>query len=845
MNSAFYNVNGFFQRLPEKVKKGRLWVWLLFIAITIVMIWGATLIQFDNSMESFFQDDDPVKLAYDRYRADFGSDEILYIVYKAKDGDIFSNRSLRAVRDIVDQLENVYTTGSTNNDTALNRITDVTSIINVSYLEAWEDALVSRDFIDQLPENKTESEKLKQVALSHPDYPLIYVSEDGQYGGIVIRTDFNARNKNNKIFDKEEAYDFEFSFDEPSSNGSPEQYNFDVTPMQDYVPFIAAVRTITDKRDDEDILEFYYAGTPESSGFIADVMMKEMGIIILGSLLLIMLVLFLLFRSLSAVLWPVVIVIASVIWMMGTIGWSGLMIGDTVNIIVFLLIAVGVADAIHILSGYLFFRRKGQDHEQAIRSVYKKSGFACFLTSVTTATGLFAMTVVPIVSMQLFGIFAGLGVLYAFLITVVMLPLMMDAIKPVSRKAVSSKKATMIQKTIGVFERAGQKSPILITIISVIIGVVLLSGFSKIVVDSNIITIIREDQPIRAAYDLIDEKMAGTGNVEVYFDSGSIDGLKDPVVLEAINGFQQRVESELGDIVYKSLSLSNVAKDAFRVLNDGDFSQYIIPEDPQVLSQTLFLFDSANPKDRRLLVSDDYRKARITLMTRNIGSRDGMPFMDQVKAIADDCFFDLKQKYPDLNYHYTGQIPLFLSMMSYMSWAQIQSFAVTLGAISVILFLVFGSLRTGLVSIIPNLFPIVTVIGVMGYFKVPLDLHTLLVLPIVIGISVDDTIHFLTHFRLEYKKSGNVEKAISNAMKEAGQAIIFTSLVLAAGYLVFLIAVNKGFGYFGILCSIAVITATIADLLLLPALLRLSHHTKVKKVSDKKIVTSLGGGNDQ
>ena len=121
------------------------------------------------------------------------------------------------------------------------------------------------------------------------------------------------------------------------------------------------------------------------------------------------------------------------------------------------------------------------------------------------------------------------------------------------------------------------------------------------------------------------------------------------------------------------------------------------------------------------------------------------------------------------------------------------------------------------------LLPIVTVFGVMGYFDIPLDLHTLLVIPIIIGIAVDDTIHFLTHFRIEYARSADVASAIAGAMREAGQAIVFTSLVLALGYLVFLVSVNKGFGYFGFLSSVAIMTALLADLVLLPALLRVVY----------------------
>jgi predicted RND superfamily exporter protein len=351
----------------------------------------------------------------------------------------------------------------------------------------------------------------------------------------------------------------------------------------------------------------------------------------------------------------------------------------------------------------------------------------------------------------------------------------------------------------------------------------MLSGVAFIRVDSNTLTIFREDQPIRQAFELVDRTLAGTGNLEIVVDTGVIDGHKDPAVLRAIDELQHRLEGDLPDIVRKTISLVNVTKDSFRALNEGRDEMYVIPDDARVLAETLVLFDGANPVDRRLLVSDDYQISRIMTSTRTLSSEETVGFMAEVEQLAETHLGPLRGRYPELSVSLTGQIPLFLKMMSDMSWSQIKSFAVTLAIISTILLFVLGSLRLGLVSIIPNLLPVVTVLGVMGLLDIPLDLHTLLVLPIVIGISVDDTIHLLTHIRLEQARGADLEAAIRNAMSEAGQAILFTSVILAVGYLIFLISVNKGFGYFGTLSSIAIATACLSDLVLLPALLRLAY----------------------
>jgi predicted RND superfamily exporter protein len=145
--------------------------------------------------------------------------------------------------------------------------------------------------------------------------------------------------------------------------------------------------------------------------------------------------------------------------------------------------------------------------------------------------------------------------------------------------------------------------------------------------------------------------------------------------------------------------------------------------------------------------------------------------------------------------------------------------------ISIILFIVLGSYKAGLVALAPNLFPILTTFGLMGYFKVPLDADTLLIAPIIIGLAVDDTIHFMTHFRIEMGKTKDIKIAVVKSIREAGQAISFTSLILSAGFLVFILSFHNGLSHFGVFAAIAIMTALITDLFLLPALCRISKLT--------------------
>lgn len=849
-----WNINRLFLKIPEQVRQHRWKVWLLFFMLTVFFVAGVGRFQLEISMVSFFKEDEPVKIAYDRFRSIFGGDEIVYLVYEAKNGDVFSPEALEAVNGIRQELLRYQLNQDADDHAILNHITDVIGIVNAPFLEAKNDTLISRDFIGYtIPQENSELEKLKNLASAQVDYPRRYFSEDFRYGGIIIKTDFNAvpvdsvSASDDNTLDAMDASVIGLDLDESAFNEQlPDIYSEDYLPkfkktrMNEYVPFMAAVHRIIDQPKYSEHLIFYPVGNPPLMAFAFKNMMSEMGFIMLGSLLLIILVLYVLFRSFSAVIWPVLIIIVSLVWVMGVIGWSGLAMTEMYNIVVFLVLAVGVADAIHILSGYLFYRNMSLDHQHALDQVYQKSGLACFLTSITTSLGLLSMVFIPIVPLQRFAVFAAVGVMIAFFLTIIMLPLLLDIWGPVSRKKekhikLGAQKDHFVQRLMQRYETFSLNYPKGVTLAFLVITVVLILGSLQVRVESNAIENLKDGIWLKEAYQLVDLKMGGTGNLEVLIDSGMNNGFKNPELLSAVDRLQQFIEATFPGVVVKTFSLANVTKDSFKALHNDDKTKYIIPQDSQTLAQTLFLFESANPKDRRLLVSDDYRMVRIGINSVNLGSIKGLEVMNAVDGYIDSQLKPLKKTFPNLVVTTTGQLPLQLKLMDYISWSQVRSFAIALITISIILLLVLGSVKIGFIAIIPNLLPIITAFGVMGYFDMALDVHTLLVVPIIIGIAVDDTIHFLTHFRLDYLKNGDVIQAIIHAYREAGQAIIFTSLVLAIGFLVFLFSSNKGFSYFGLLSAVSIFAATIADLVLLPALLYLAYRKKPAKTATTSI----------
>ena len=826
MSPDIQSIGTWFEALPDRLRRYRKSILVIFCLATVVVGIGMGNVVIDESLLNYFKEDDPAKKAYDHFRLAFDGDEYVYIVYEAKDGDIFSKASLAALQGVHQALISPLKDSPDGQGHPLDHIVEVKSLVNVKYMTAASDVLYSRNFIGTAMPGPRERERLRQKALAHPDYPLLYLSEDSRFGGILIRTDFNAAAP---ALSQEEGTGLEgmFEMTDVLEESSPLEQGpgadkggkspFIKTDVRDYPAFMGALRAILNQDEFTEALTFHPVGNPVLMDFFTTAVIGDMGRLMSLLLALIVAMLWLLFRSLSAVVWPVVLVLFTVVWTLGIVGWIDIPMSAMLQVIIFLALSVGIADAVHILSGYLFFRNQGCPHDKALNAVMKKSGLACLLTSTTTAVGLLSLTFVPLKPIASFGIFAAMAVMLAFVFTLLLLPLMLDLWAPVPRRE-SRKKDHVLLGFIRRIEGVGMGRPVTVILVFSVIAATLGVGLSRLQVDSNFVEIIKEKLPLRHTYSLVDQYMGGTGTMEVMMSFGRADALKDPEVLTAVASLQTFLESYAPHPIVKTVSLVNVVKESWKALNNDDPAYYTIPLDPALLRQVVFLFDNANPKDRKRLANDDYSAGRIGVQCVNAGSNMAERIMTDTQGFIDQRFAGLKTQYPDMEVTLTGNMPLLATMLEYIAWAQIKSFGLALGVISLILFLVLGSFRAGLVALVPNLFPILAAFGLMGFFRIPLDADTLIVAPIIIGLAVDDTIHFLTHLRVEMEREGRFSTAVIQTLREAGQAITFTSLILATGFLVFILSFHNGLSRFGIFAAIAILTALVSDLVLLPAL---------------------------
>jgi len=910
MDQILLKLSRAFEQAPNQVLRLKSFVLSGLLIITTLMVWGIfTRTELDMTTDSFLDQGDPAMFALNEYRRQFGSDDSVFLVYRAKDGDVFSRASLTAIQNLTNDLRfwqelDPADYPSTINGfeldfSELNHIRRVQSIANIRYQENVGDSLLSNRLVPaELPESTEELAQIKQRALAQEDYLLAFYSADARYGALMIQTDFGAQPVDDHVSavdSSEVSLDDSFldfaDFDDSAADGFVElefdesaeiqEINFQPTDMLGYTAFHTASKAIYESYSE--YFDFYPVGNPPMMDYMLETLLQlqTLGIVMV---LIFTLLLWILFRSFSAVVWPMVTIAASMAWTWGITVWLGVTVSNMIALTVLLVFAVGIADCVHVISAYFTFRRNGEEHHDALSLAYGKTGLAILVTTITTMSGVLALTTSNLAPIFVFGMMSAFGVVMALFFTVVLLPILLDIWHP---GAPSEEDATWADK-FGIWWNQlyiGKQAAIAvvyITLVYLLLGlwvgsyialisfltyvvvnwqhqilsyvpyivarrpiVIMLTffatlgicayGTSLIRIDTNMTELLREDNPMRQAYEIVDDNMAGAMSMVVMIDTGTTDGLLNPRLLQAIDTMQERVETRYADQVSRTNSLANIVKDTYQIMNDDDPAFYEVPDDQQLISQLLYLFNSANPEDRRALVSDDYSRSHITLNIYNAGSYEYQLFFNEIGQDIDEIFGPLEAEFPEMDVYLTGSMALLMRMADEVANSQFNSFALAIGVISVIMILTLGSLQGGVMAMIPNLIPAMLSFGLMGLMGIPLDTDTLLIAPLIIGIAVDDTIHFMTHYRVDLIRTGSVSEALKSTIRDVGQAVMFTTMVLGLGFALLSFSDYLGMAKMGFFGSAAIFVALLCDLFLIPAMIMIFKPTFGQKDADTRI----------
>ena len=811
-------LNLYFEVLPERLSRWRWWVLLLYVILMTFLAAGIPRFAFTWANDDMFGKDDPVQISLDRIKDLFGGTVTLGMVYKPVDGELFSARSLGALKNIHDVLDAESARGENDPENSLRFLTEVESLINTSFTEVDRDSIRFRDFIgDELPQNAEQSRLLREQALDEPEYPRVLLSDNMEYGMLVLRTNLDAVPLVDNELDALEG------FDENELEGQDEQEpQFVENGLVDYADFEKQVWSLlSEERFSKDLVFMH----PSWGAFYQnDVWAVEYQRALLISLIVSLLLTWLLLGSLRAVIWPIVIFVSSIVGVLGLAGWTAWPIDLSLYIAFGLVSVAAIADVVHVLSGYLFFHQQGKHHSEVMRSVFSKTALACLLTSITTAIGVFSLFFIKLRVIQTMGLLGGIGVMFAFMLTIFLLPVLLNWFPPRPPKSNEKPKVTLllrgVKSLLNGIERVSTDYPKGVIVFFAAAGLLLILGITRIEIDTVFSEYYPPESPVRRTINLMDEQFLGTGNMEILLETESAGVFRDPEVLLALEEVKQWIETKYPKLITHNWTLNNQLKQTHRKLNENREEYYTVPDNPQLVSQLLVLIEGGDYENLERLVSLDYANARMSISLKTIGSKKSVELLKVVQPGIEKILLPLKERYPELKVTLTGGVGAWARVFDAISWSQVYSFGLAFLIISLIMFGIFGSLKLGLVAILPNTFPMLTVFGLMGWLDFNLDITTLMTAPIIIGIAVDDTIHFITHYRLSLLKGASISEAIHSTLHEVGQAIIITTLILMSIFLFFIPVSHVGVSRFSILAVIAVFSALLADLFLLPALCR-------------------------
>jgi predicted RND superfamily exporter protein len=875
MENLLLKLTGIFAQAPNRVLEFKQ---TILAALTLVSLFLFHAIyeqtEFDLSSEAFIDQEGSAQIALDEFRRQFGSDRSVFLIYKPADGDVFSRKSLSTIQELTTKLENwqdldpeMFPNIDLNE---LKHIRRVQSLSNLQIQSSSGDTLISRRIVPrQLPETQAGLQAIKQIALEETDFISAFYAKDGSFGALLLQTDFGTlpvegyeSALDNSDIELEASFDdFELSFDE---SAVVQQMEFEDVDPRDYLAFNDALSAIFDQYDQH--FEYYAVGEPSLMTQLQDVLDQ---LVILGYLMVLIftLLLWILFRSGSALVWPLVTIALSVSWCWGITVLLGTQLTSMIGLTILLIFSVGIADCVHVMSAYFSFRRQGMNHYLALEKSYEKVGLAILLTTLTTASGILVLATSNLEPIRVFAYMCAFGVVLAFFFTVVLLPILLNIWHPTGTDDKSSmadrlgrswhakskniKRTIAIVVAISIFASLGllvgafinlvilltywivnyqqqilskvpgivDRQPYFIMLIFGAIFILCCYGSTKIQIDTNVAGLFRDDHPLAIALNIVDNNMAGSQNMEIMIDTKVSEGMLDADLLQSVDELQFALEDRYSETIGRTQSLSNIVKNTNQIMNSDDPNYYRIPDSDQAISQLLFMFNSANPEDRRSLVSDDYSRSHITVNSRSMGSYGYQKMFTEVAADIDQRFAYLKTDFPDLEIVLTGTMATLMVVSDEIATSQFNGFALALLLISIIMIITLGSLRGGLMGMIPNAIPAFLAFGLMGLFGIPLDTDTLLIAPVILGIAVDDTIHFMTHYRVELTKSKSVAIALESAIREVGQAVMFTTMVIGLGFAVLSFSDYLGMAKVGFFGSISIFFALLCDLFLIPAMI--------------------------
>lgn len=524
---------------------------------------------------------------------------------------------------------------------------------------------------------------------------------------------------------------------------------------------------------------------------------------------LIVVLLLAIFRSLNGVLLPMIAILSSVTWTLGLFTMTGRSIGVMTTALPPLLLVITVAICVHVLTQYREEAANFARRRDVVFHTFVNISRPCFFTALTTAVGFSALLLSDTPIVRELGAFCSIGIIFAFIVSLTMLPSILSFLPLPGEKIKTSFKSGTLTAALERVGRFNHRARVPILIAGVVIFTVSFIGIRQIKVETNELEIVEKDNPLRQDFLFIENNLTGIASVEFIVEGG-----EDAISVETLKSMREFQEFLEGmDVMRRTISVADFVCLFHRAANGGDDRFFTIPENDEKIEFYLSVARQQGATELAPYITDDYRHARISARMRFVSTTE------MEKTIKTINGYLAENMHEDFLVRSTGLVPLFVYMINQVVWGQIKSFSFVLVAVFIMMVILVRSLKLAAIGMIPNVVPIVLTLGVMGWLKIPLDLATSMIGCTAVGIAVDDTIHYLTRHAREYQRTGNHRDAMFATLRTTGRAITSTSAILFCGFIVLTTSSFVPIHHYGALVSFTMLTAFLGDVFLLPACL--------------------------
>ncbi len=708
----------------------------------------------------------------------FGSVDMLIvgIINDEKDG-IYNPASLALVQELTDWLaEQTYF-----RTLALN---DLLSLATIKDIRGSDEGMDVEPFMDELPETQEQINQLKKRMHEFGVYEDVIVSADGSGTIFVVRPMPDSRHQYAEMYAtvKEKVKEIE-------ARGGHER--------------------------------FFISGRPVVEGVFGVYMpqeMKRMQPMIMGLLLLL---LFLSFRTPRGVLLPIAVVLMAEIWTLGTMAALGYPIYTITTMLPILILAIGIADAVHFLSRErLLAHHKDYTHrKERLVEVMHELWKPMLMTTVTTGAGFLSMLASELLPIRDFGMFAAIGIAYALLITMLLLP---AAIMLLPEKEHHARRRPMFSDYVEWLGQAVLQHPKRIMGAFAVLVLVSLLGLTKLDVNASLVEQFKPGDPVRSADEMLNKHFSGTTSLDVMIDTGKENGLLEPAFLQHLVDLQQEIEKD--PMVGDTSSIAEFLMTMNQALHADDKTYHRVPDTADMAAQYLLLYSfSGAPDDFETFITGDYRQAHVRINMKSDETKVVAKLLQRVKHKTAEWFPE-EQGYK-VEWAGTGFTILRLSEM--IISGQVASLLISIFAIFLLCWWMFGRLLIASIAMIPVSLAVTVNYGMMGNIGIPLDIATALTGAMALGIGVDFAIHYLHRYHEESVAGHSYEDSVINTNRSVGHAILFNTFVVVGGFLVLLSAALYPQMKLGALIAATMVVCYLATCYLFPVLLGLGKE-KIK-----------------